>query len=209
MDHAAPAKATIHIVEDDASVRTALARLLRSAGYETCVYASASELLLAGTGLGPGCMLLDVNLPGVSGLDLHAALAGRPDALPVVFITGRGDIAMGVRAIKAGAVDFLTKPVKREHLLDAIATAVRRDAETRARRANLAALRLRYETLTMRERDVFTRIVAGQLNKIVAHEIGTSLRTVKAHRAHVMVKLQASSIVDLVRIAEALGPPQP
>ena len=208
MDEGGAARAIVHIVEDDASVRTAIARLLHLAGYDTRTYGSASELLLATIDDGVGCILLDVNLPGVNGLDLHAALAGRPQALPVVFITGRGDIAMSVRAIKAGAVDFLTKPIKREALLGAVQAAVRRDGENRISRARFDALRVRYETLTKREQDVFARIVEGQLNKIVAHEMGTSLRTAKAHRASVMSKLQASSIVDLVRMAEALGRPR-
>jgi len=199
-------KAIVHVVEDDASVRTALARVLRSVGYEPRAHGSASELLLTNLDEGPGCILLDVNLPGVNGLDLQEALTRTRITLPVVFITGRGDIAMGVRAIKAGAVDFLTKPVKREALLGAVETAVARDAENRARRARLAELRARYDTLTERERDVFARIVRGDLNKTVANALGTSLRTVKAHRAHVMAKLQASSIVDLVRIdAELKG----
>jgi len=202
-----PHKVIIHVVEDDPSVRSAIERLLRIAGYKPYTYGSASELLIADLEDAPGCMLLDVHLPGVNGLDLHAALARKPDALPVVFITGRGDIEMGVRAIKAGAVDFLTKPVKREPLLSAIATAVARNQDDRAKRARREDLRVRYQSLTERERHVFERVVKGQLNKVVAHELGTSLRTVKSHRARVMAKLQASSIVDLARIAAELASP--
>ena len=199
-------KPVIHVVEDDASARAGVARLLRFAGYDVRTYESGSELLLHSLEDAPGCLLLDVKLPGVNGLDLHVALARKVKALPVVFLTGRGDITMGVRAMKSGAVDFLTKPVKRETLIGAIEAALQRDAHNRARRAYLDDLHARYDTLTSRERDVFARVVEGQLNKTIACELGMSLRTVKAHRARVMEKLQASSIVDLVRLAGELDP---
>jgi FixJ family two-component response regulator len=204
-DHDPHRRGIVYVVEDDASMRSAIVRLLRSAGYETRAHGSAAEFLLADIEDAPGCLLLDVILPGLDGIELHSALVKRPRSLPVLFLTGHGDIAMSVQAMKLGAVDFLTKPVERDVLLRAIETALERYAEDRARRTHLEELQSRYRKLTPRERDVFSRIVEGQLNKTVASEWGMSLRTVKAHRAHVMEKLGASSIVDLVRFAAELG----
>jgi FixJ family two-component response regulator len=197
-------KAVVHVVEDDDSVRTALVRLLRTAGFQAQPYASAAEfLLVAGENAG-GCMVLDVGLPGMSGIELHQALAKRRDC-SVVFLTGRGDVQMSVRAMKDGAVDFLDKPVKRELLLDAVTRAVERDVAIRERRERASELRARYELLTERERQVFRLVAEGRLNKQIADVVGSSLRTVKSHRARVMEKMQASNAADLVRAADELS----
>jgi FixJ family two-component response regulator len=195
----------VHVVDDDDSVRTAVVRLLQAAGYEARGYASAGEFLLGRSDRNaPGCAVLDVRMPGPSGLDLQEALARLEAPLPIVFLTGHGDIPMSVRAMKAGAVDFLTKPVSREALLGAVRTALARDAETRAARARVHALRARYERLTPREREVFTGVVAGKLNKQIAADLGTAERTIKAHRAQVMEKMQVASVAELVHIADQL-----
>jgi FixJ family two-component response regulator len=177
-------------------------RLLRAAGHEVRGYPSAGEFLLAQPANTPGCVVLDVHLPGPSGLDVQEALARREDALPIIFLTGHGDIAMTVRAMKAGAVDFLTKPVERAALLDAVCNALARDAANRAVREEDGIVQARVESLTSRERAVFNLVVAGKLNKQIASELGNSERTVKAHRAQVMEKLQVSSLAELVRVAE-------
>ena len=198
------AQAIVHVVEDDDSVRTAVVRLLRTAGFQAQPYASAAEfLLVAGENAG-GCMVLDVGLPGMSGIELHAALAKRRDC-SVVFLTGRGDVQMSVRAMKDGAVDFLDKPVKRELLLDAVTRAVERDVANRERRGRATELRARYEQLTERERQVFRLVAEGRLNKQIADVVGASLRTVKSHRARVMEKMQATTAADLVRAADELN----
>jgi FixJ family two-component response regulator len=194
----------IHVVDDDDSFRAAVMRLLRTAGYEVLGYPSAGAFLLGEQGTAPGCVVLDVNMPGPSGLDLQAAFAARADALPIIFLTGRGDIPMSVRAMKAGAVDFLTKPVQPEALLSAVRSALAKDAENRAAQGKASALHARYETLTPRERAVFALVVAGKLNKHVATELGISERTVKAHRAGVMEKLHVTSLAELVHVAEQL-----
>jgi FixJ family two-component response regulator len=199
-----PPTPTIHVVDDDDTVRTAVMRLLRAAGYEVRGYASAGEFLLGTTGNGRGCVVLDVRLPGPSGLDLQAAFRGRDDALPIIFLTGHGDIPMSVRAIKGGAVDFLTKPVERSALLTAVQNALARDTENHAVRSRANALRARYQTLTPRERDVFALVVAGKLNKHIAAELGISERMVKTYRAQVMEKMDAASPAELGRIAEQL-----
>jgi FixJ family two-component response regulator len=197
--------AKVHVVEDDASLRTALVRLLGAAGFEARAYASAGEFLVADRGDAPGCLLLDVALPGLSGLELQAALAREHDPIPIVFLTGHGDIPMSVDAMKAGAVDFLTKPVKRERLLSAVDEALARDAQKRERGVRSDTVRSHYERLTARERDVFDRVIRGKLNKQIACEIGTSVRTVKAHRAQVMRKMEVTSVADLVHAAAALA----
>src|SRR5262245_56327437 len=195
---------TIHVVDDDDSLRKAVMRLLRAAGYEVVGYPSVGAFMLAQPGNTPGCVVLDVRMPGPSGLDLQAALGEQADALPIIFLTGHGDIPMSVRAMKAGAVDFLTKPVQREALLSAIRNALARDAENRAARSSASELCLRYETLTQRERAVFALVVAGKLNKHIAMELGVSVRTVKAHRAAVMEKMRVASLVELVHLADQL-----
>ena len=198
------ATAIVHIVDDDESLRTALMRLLRASGYEVRTYASAGDFLLNKPENAPGCMILDVRMPGPSGFELQEAIAKLDESLPIIFLTGRGDIPMSVRAIKAGAVDFLTKPVRRETLLQAVRTALAGSAERCATRELLHSLRSRYESLTPREREVFARVVSGKLNKQIAGELGTCERTVKAHRAHVMEKMQLTSVAELVHAANLL-----
>ena len=199
-----PTNPVVHIVEDDDDARQATARLLRAAGYAVQGYASADEFLAHMPAGRPGCLLLDVQLPGASGLDLHETLTKAADVLPVVFVTGHGDIPMSVRAIKAGAVDFLTKPVPGAVLLEAVAQALARDAETRAARAHVQEVQARFDRLTPREREVFAHLISGQLNKQVAYDLGTAERTIKAHRHNIMEKLGAQSMADLIRIAVEL-----
>jgi FixJ family two-component response regulator len=199
-----PPTPIVHVVDDDDSLRTAVMRLLRAAGYEVRGYPSAGEFLLARPANTPGCVVLDVCMPGPSGLDLQEAFGKLDAALPIIFLTGHGDISMSVRAMKSGAVDFLTKPVQREALLTAVRNALARDAETRAAQGRASALHFRYETLTPRERAVFALVVAGKLNKHIATELGISERTVKAHRAQVMEKMHVASLAELVRVAEQL-----
>jgi len=194
----------IHIVDDDDSLRSALQRLLAAAGYRVKAYASAGEFLLDPPGDAPGCLLLDLRMPGPSGLDLQEALARRGIGLPVVFLTGHGDLATGVRAMKAGAVDFLVKPVEREPLLGAVARALELDAGKRAARGADAELQARFAQLTAREREVFELVVAGRLNKQIADALGIAERTVKAQRAQVMAKLGAANAAELGRIAAQL-----
>jgi len=194
----------IHIVDDDESLRGALQRLLSAAGYRTKTYASAGEFLLEPPGDSPGCLLLDLRLPGPSGLDLQEALARHGIGLPVVFLTGHGDLATGVRAMKAGAVDFLTKPVEREPLFAAVARALELDAAQRSARGAARELRARFAQLTSREREVFDLVVAGRLNKQIASQLGIAERTVKAQRAQVMAKLGAANAAELGRIAAQL-----
>ena len=194
----------VHVVDDDASVRTALTRLLRAAGYAVHAWASASEFLRAGVCEARGCILLDLRMPEMDGLELQQAMAQQNPGLPIIFLTGHGDIATGVRAMKAGAVDFLTKPVEREILLAAVANALARDNVNHVVHEALLTLRRRYATLTPREREVFERVTAGALNKQIATEIGAAERTVKLHRARVMEKMQAGTLAELVRIADRL-----
>jgi FixJ family two-component response regulator len=200
----------VHVVDDDDSVRTGVVRLLQAAGYETRAYGTAGEFLLGRSDRNAaGCLVLDVRMPGPSGLELQEALARFGVPMPIVFLTGHGDIAMSVRAMKGGAVDFLTKPVGQETLLAAVKAALERDAETRAALAHMNAMRERYGTLTPREREVFAGVVAGKLNKQIAAELGTAERTVKAHRAQVMEKMGVASVAALVRIADELREESP
>lgn len=194
----------IHVVDDDDSLRTALLRLLDAAGFEARGYASTGDFLLQPPPDRPGCVLLDVRMPGPSGLDLQAALRRQASALPVIFLTGYADVAASVQAMKAGAVDFLTKPVEREALFEALQRALARDAAQRAARAEAERLRAAFAALTPRERAVFDRIVAGQLNKQIADQLGIAERTVKMQRAQLMAKLGASSAAELGRLAERL-----
>lgn len=196
--------AIVHVVDDDDSFRTAIQRLLRAAGYETRTYASAGEFLVAPPGTGPGCVVLDVQMPGLSGLDLQDALLKGEERLPIVFISGHANVPASVRAMKAGAVDFLLKPIKRELLLGAIQNALTQDAETRAARELQRKARRLYERLTPREREVFEGVVEGKLNKEIAAELGTVERTIKAHRSSVMEKMQARSMADLVHMVHRL-----
>ena len=195
----------IHVVDDDPSFRTAVTRLLRAAKYEVRGYESATEFLNSDPCSGPGCILLDLQMPGVSGLDLQESLARMEERLPVIFLTGHGDIPASVRAMKAGAVDFLTKPVRREALLTAVQNALGVDAKGRAARANLRELQNRYANLTLREREVLAHVVSGKLNKQIAFDLGAAERTIKAHRASIMDKLGVQSVAELVRLAQELG----
>jgi FixJ family two-component response regulator len=195
--------AVIHIVDDDESMRTAMERLLSAAGYAVKTYASAGDFLL-GAPHAPGCILLDLNMPGPSGLDLQQGLARSANPLPIVFLTGHGDLTHGIRAMKAGAVDFLTKPVERGTLLAAIESALSRGDATRADAERLAAVRERYSTLTRRERDILAHVVAGRLNKQIAYDLSIAERTVKLARAGLMAKMRVASLPELVRAAELL-----
>lgn len=195
----------IHIVDDDESFRTAVSRLLRSAGHEVRLYPTAGDFLLADPGRRSGCVLLDIRMPGPSGLDLQTAILSQADPLPVIFLTGFGDVPTTVRALKAGAVDFLTKPIERESLLRAIHAALARDAEQRMIRIQLRGWRAGFNLLTPREVEVFNRVVAGKPNKAIAAELGTAERTVKAHRARVMQKMHVNSLAELVHVADQLN----
>jgi FixJ family two-component response regulator len=195
------AKPLIHVVDDDDSLRAALLDLLDAAGYEARGYASTGEFLLDPPPDRTGCVLLDVRLPGPSGLDLQAALQRQGVALPVIFLTGHADVATSVRAMKRGAVDFLEKPVGRDTLLDALRRALERDIAHRRGRDEAQRRRARLAVLTPREREIFDRIVAGKLNKQIADELAIGLRTVKAHRAQLMVKLGVDSAAELGKLA--------
>lgn len=194
----------IHIVDDDASFQLAVARLLRASHFEVRTYQNAGDFLLHLPEDTPGCILLDLCMPGPDGLALQEALAARPEPLPIIFLSGHADVPTTVRAMKAGAVDVLTKPVQRETLLEAIRRALARDGEARTGRDRLRAWRERYTSLTPREREVLERVVAGKMNKEIAVELGAAERTIKAHRAQVMQKLNVVSVTELVRIADAL-----
>jgi FixJ family two-component response regulator len=195
----------IHVVDDDASFRTAIARLLRASGYQVALYESGEQLLENPPTLAPGCILLDLRMSGLSGLDLQDRLAKLGHILPIVFLTGHGDLPASVRAIKAGAEDFLSKPVAKKPLLDAVQRALARHEVAQEHHERLAALRALVATLTPRECEVFALVVRGKLNKQIAHELGTSERTIKAHRHNMMQKLQIQSLAELVLIAEQLG----
>ncbi|TGD97670.1 response regulator transcription factor [Methylobacterium nonmethylotrophicum] len=192
------------IVEDDEGIREGLQDLLRSVGLDAIAFGSTADLLAASLPDRPGCLVLDVRLPGTSGLDLQAKLAAMGSRLPIIFMTGHGDIPMSVRAMKAGALDFLTKPFRDQDMLDAITVAIERDRAWRTESAGTAELARLAATLTAREAEVMQHVVQGLLNKQIAHALGISEITVKIHRGNVMRKMQAGSVADLVRKAEAL-----
>jgi FixJ family two-component response regulator len=203
-EHTAPAPVVVHLVEDDESSRLASSRVLKSAGYVVRAYSTGAEFL-SNPPHEPGCLVLDLRLPGTNGLDLQERLATAENPLPIVFLTGYGDVPKSVRAMKAGAVDFLTKPAEAQTLLDAVARAIARDAENRAVRVRQRAARERYDRLTPREREVFSHLISGQLNKQIGFDLGITERTTKIHRHQVLEKMEADSVADLVRMAADLG----
>lgn len=199
----------VFVVDDDASIRDALKSLIRSVGLKVELFASPREFLQAKRPDAPSCLVLDVRLPGESGLDLQRELAEANIHIPIIFITGHGDIPMSVRAMKGGAIEFLTKPFRDQDLLDGIQVALERDRVRREHQAETAMLRARLESLTPREREVLPHLVSGLLNKQIAGEIGTTEATVKVHRSQLMKKMGADSLPDLVRMAEKIGIPGP
>jgi FixJ family two-component response regulator len=200
-----PERSTVLVIDDDASVCEALSDLFQSVGLRVEVFASTQEFLKNRRPKSPGCLVLDVRLPGKSGLDFQQELNAANINLPIVFLTGHGDIPMSVRAMKAGAVEFLTKPFREQDLLDAVQTALERDRVNREDEQLLATLRQRFTSLTPREQAILALVVAGRRNKQIAFEIGTSEVTVKVHRTNLMRKMQASSLADLITMATKLG----
>jgi FixJ family two-component response regulator len=200
-----PAKSTVFVVDDDQSMQRALALLLKSVGLDVCVFSSTAELLRHKFPDVPSCLVLDVRLPGISGLDFQEDLAKSGIKLPIIFMTGFGDIPMSVRAMKAGAVDFLTKPFRDQDMLDAVGRAIENDRVRRSNEDAMSEIRARFESLTPREREVMALVSAGLMNKQVAAEIGLSVITVKIHRGHIMKKMRAKSLAELVIMADALG----
>jgi len=198
---------TVFVIDDDKAIRSAIKNLLESVGMRAEVFSSPREFLKAEPKDKPGCLVLDVRLPGASGLDFQRELAKSNVELPVIFMTGHGDIPMSVQAMKAGAVDFLTKPFRDQDLLDAIQKAIGRDQARRQQQTEGVDVRNRFNSLTPREREVMSLVVAGLLNKQVAAQLGTSETTAKIHRGQVMRKMQAHSLPDLVRMSERLGIP--
>jgi FixJ family two-component response regulator len=196
------AKPVVFLVDDDLSVRKSLSRLLTVAGFNAITFSSAQEYLESGCSVVPECLILDVRLPGLDGLELQKMLAERKSAPPIVFITGHGDIPMSVRAMKAGAVDFLAKPFSDESLLNAVAQAVEKSRQEKARSLDIANIQERLLKLTPRETEVLYCVVAGDLNKQIASKMGVAEKTIKVHRGHIMQKLQVQSVAELVRMLE-------
>lgn len=199
------AAAVVFVVDDDASVRKSLTRLISEAGYTVQTFASAREFLARTPTAGPSCVVLDVRMPGATGLDLQQTLASAAHDIPIIFITGHGDISMSVKAMKAGAVDFLTKPFAGKDILDAIQRAVAKDTRDLGAEARTDEIRERVKLLTPRESQVFALVVTGMLNKQIASELGVGEKTIKVHRARVMEKMRAGSVAELVRLADGAG----
>lgn len=199
------AEPTVFIVDDDESVRKSLARLITSVGLKVEMFSSATDFLKREPYDGPCCLVLDVRMPGLSGLDLQAEISKADHTPSIVFISGHGNIPMSVQAIKAGAVDFIEKPFDEQTLLDAVHLAIQKDRRAKTEQAELREIHERVESLTPREREVFALVVTGMLNKQIAFEMGISEKTIKVHRARVMQKMQAESLADLVRLAEKAG----
>lgn len=198
-------QATVFVVDDDPSMRRSLESLLKSVGHDVRAFASAPDFMQAERPDAPGCLVLDVRLPGMSGLAFQQELAKAGVALPIIFVTGHADVPMSVRAMKAGAVEFLTKPFDDQVLIDSVHAAIERDRARRRDDAGIATLRARFESLTERERQVLGHVVSGRVNKRIADELGLSVVTVKVHRGQVMRKMQAKSVAELVRMADRIG----
>jgi FixJ family two-component response regulator len=193
------------VIDDDIAIRESLASLLQSVGLRVKVFGSASELMQSSLPNAPSCLVLDIRLPGISGLDFQVDLDKAGIRIPIIFMTGHGDIPMSVQAMKAGAVDFLTKPLRPQEMIHAVTRALAADQKRRADAKTVSDLRLLYESLTPRERDVLALVTAGMMNKLIAEELGVSEITVKVHRSHVMRKMRTRSLADLARIADTLG----
>jgi FixJ family two-component response regulator len=197
--------ATVYVIDDDASFLTAMTRLLQAGGHTVRTFASAAEFLRNAPADRPACALVDLQMPGASGLELQDALAAANNPLPLIFVTGHGDIPSSVHAMRHGAEDFLTKPVKRQELFDAVERALARDARECEQRARRQELRGRFDSLTPREREVLAHVLSGQLNKQIAGDLGASERTIKAHRANIMAKVHVHSVAELARLAQDAG----
>src|SRR5438094_1419766 len=200
-----PPSPTVFVVDDDAAIRKAVSRLLRSAGIAVTVFESPREFLAQYDPNTPGCLVLDLAMPGFNGLQLQTALGEKGSSLPIIFLTGHGDVSKSVQAMKGGAFDFLTKPVNAKNLLPAIRAAIERDAVVRQEHAKLSEIRARLDTLTPRERELLEHVVAGKLNKQIAGDLGIAGATVRMHRARVIAKMKVQGVADLVRLAEVCG----
>jgi FixJ family two-component response regulator len=196
---------TVFVVDDDAAIRKAVSRLLRSAGIAVAVFASPGEFLAQYDPATPGCLVLDITMPDFNGLQLQATLGEKGSMLPIIFLTGHGDVSKSVQAMKRGAFDFLSKPVKDKDLLTAVRAAIERDTVVRREQAKLSEIRARLDTLTPREREVLEHVVSGKLNKQIAGDLGITEATVKMHRAHVMAKMKVQSVAELARLTERCG----
>lgn len=204
-DAAKAGDSVVLVVDDEIAIRESLASLLQSVGLRVEVFGSATELLQSSLPNAPSCLVLDIRMPGISGLDFQVELARAGIRIPIIFMTGHGDIPMSVQAMKAGAVDFLTKPLRPQEMIHAVSRALAADQKRRADEKTVSDLRLLYESLTPRERDVLALVAAGMMNKLIAEELGVSEITVKVHRSHVMRKMRTRSLADLARIADTLG----